>query len=188
VKVILLPICLIVCVAICFGQANKPARPDLSGTWEFDSGRSDVGKPKSSAPEQIKVTHHDPELIIKRTVVINGVEQERDLTYYTDGRGEKNQTTAWVTTNPGADSYRPTETTSKTTWDKDKIVTRSVSRSYAGTAIVEFEIIDELRLSSDGKTLTKITRTVPKKDVTANVAFITGNGADFKVVYKLISK
>jgi len=189
VKALLLPIFLVAFAAICFGQSSNTGKPDLSGTWEFDAARSNVAKSKNnSSPEQIKITHHDPELIIRRKVIINGLPEERNLTYYTDGRGETNPTTAWVTTNPGSDSYRPAATPSKTIWSKDKIVTRSVSRAYAGTAIMEFEIIDELRLSSDGKTLTKTTRTVPKRDVTGNAAFVVGSGADFKAVYKLINR
>lgn len=188
-KALLVPVYLAICVACCFGQSSKTVEPDFSGTWEFDAGRSNVGKSTKRSPEQIKITHHDPELIIRRKVRINGVSEERDLTYYTDGRGERNPATFWVTTNPNSDSFRPSETTSKTTWRKDRIVTRSFSRSYvAGTAIVEFEVIDELRLSSDGKTLTRSTRTVPKRDLSPNPPVVVGSGAEFKTVYKLISK
>ena len=187
-KVILLPIYLVALAAIAFGQSTSKVKPDLSGTWEFDAARSNVAKSKSSSPEQIKITHHDPELIIRRKVIVNGLPEERDLSYYTDGRGERNPTTAWVTTNPGSYSIRPSAIESKTAWSKDKIVTRSVSRVSAGAAIVEFEIIDEWRLSSDGKTLIKTTRTVHKTNVTPNDAFVVGSGAEFKAVYKLISK
>ena len=186
-KVLLLLMCPVTLVAICLGQSSNTPKPDLSGTWEFDGARSNVAKSRKRSPEQIKITQHDPELIIRRKVNINGVPEERDLTYYTDGRGERNPTTDWLTTNPSSDSFKPAETASKTTWSKDKIVTRSISRSYAGTAIIEFEIIDELRLSADGKTLTRTTRLVPSKDM-RNVAFVAGMGTDLKTVYKLISK
>lgn len=184
-KVILLPFCLIACAAICFGQSNKVAKPDLSGTWELDAARSRIGT-QTGRLEQIKITYQDPQLIIRRKVNINGVPEERDLIYYTDGRGETNPTTSWVTAEPGPNASRPSLTTSKTTWSKDKIVTRSLSRSHAGAAIVEFEIIDEYRVSTDGKSLTKTTRTQPSKG--APVAFVPSSGAEFKTVYKLISK
>jgi len=174
-------------LALCVGQSPKTAKPDLSGTWEFDAAKSNF-KSKQKSPEQIKISHHDPELIIRRKVNINGVSEERDLTYYTDGRGERNPTTTWMTTNQGSDLYRPPETTSKTTWSKDKIVTRSVSGFHAGTAIAEIEIIDEFRLSSDGKTLTDTRRTVRKSNVNPNAALVVESGADFKTGYKLISK
>jgi len=189
VKVLLLPIFLIALTAICFGQSNNTGKPDLSGTWEFDAARSNLAKSKNNSYlEQIQITHHDPELIVRRKVIINSVPAERDLTYYTDGRGEKNPTTSWITTNPSSDSSRPAQTQSKTTWSKDKIVTRSVSRFSASTMIIEFEIIDELRLSLDGQTLTKTTRTNPLRTVTGNGVFEGGRGTDLKVVYKLISK
>ena len=187
-KVLFSLMCLVTLVTVCFGQSSNPPKPDLSGTWEFDGARSNFGKSRKGAPEQIKITHHDPELIIRRKVSINGVPEERDLTYYTDGRGEKNPTTFWLTTNPGSDSFRPDESGSKTFWSKDKIVTRSISRTSAGAMIVEFDIIDELRLSSDGKTLTKTTRTIPRKDLTPNVGFVAGTRPDLTAVYKLISK
>jgi hypothetical protein len=187
VKVLLLPICLVALAAICFSQSSNTGKPDLSGTWEFDAARSNFARSRSS-PEQIKITHHDPELIIRRKIIVNRVSEERELTYYTDGRGEKNPTTSWVTTNPGSDSFKPSETASKTTWSKDKIVTRSVSRFYAGAETMEFEIIDEWRLSSDGQTLTKTTRTVPMRTVNSNGVFVSGRGTDMKAIYKLISK
>lgn len=187
-KVALLLICLVGYVATGFGQSTKDSKPDLSGTWEFDAARSNVAKSKKSAPEQIKITHHDPELTIHRKVSIDGVQEERHLTYYTDGRGETNPTTAWVTTNPGSESWRPNETKSKTAWSKNKVVTRSVSQTFGGGAVFEFEIVDEWRLSSDGKTLTKTSKTIPSRNLTGNAAFVIGNGAEFKEVYKLISK
>ncbi|HEX3085168.1 MAG TPA: hypothetical protein VHP99_11630 [Pyrinomonadaceae bacterium] len=179
-KVILLPIFLVASAAICFGQSNQTAKPDVSGTWEFDARRSNVAQSKTNSPEQMEITHHDPELVIRRKAIINGLPEERDLTYYTDGRDEKNPTTAWVTTNPGSNSSRPADTQSKTTWSKDKIVTRSASRFFAGATIMDFEIIGELQLSSDGKTLTKTTRTVPLRTVTGNGVFAGGRGTDLK--------
>ena len=188
-RVILLLICLAAWVAVGFGQSNKTrTQPDLSGIWEFDAARSNVATSKKSSPERIKITHHDPELTIRRQVSVNGVKEERDLTYYTDGRGETNPTTAWVTTNPGSESWRPRETKSKTTWSKTKVVTRSLSQTFGSAAVFEFEIVDQWGLSSDGKTLTKTTKTVPNRNLTGNAAFVIGNGAEFKEVYKLISK
>jgi hypothetical protein len=188
-RVTLLLICLAAWVAVCFGQSNKTrTQPDFSGIWEFDASHSNVAKSKNTPPERIKITHHDPELTIRRKISINGVQEERDLTYYTDGRGETNPTTARVTTNPGSESYRPAETKSKTTWSKNKVVTRSVSQTFGSGAVFEFEIVDEWRLSSDGKTLTKTSKTIPNRNLTGNAAVVIGNGADFKEVYKLISK
>lgn len=132
--------------------------------------------------------HHDPELTIRRKISIDGVQEERDLTYYTDGRGETNPTTVWVTTEPLSESMRPPETKSKTAWSKNRVVTRSVSQTFGGAAVFEFEIVDEWRLSLDGKTLTRTSKTVPSRNLTGNAAVVIGNGAEFKEVYKSISK
>lgn len=173
-----------------FAQANKSKpKPDFSGTWEFDRKRSNVGKSNSaSPPEQITITHHDPELKIRKTVTINGQKEERELTYYTDGRGETNPTTAWVTANPGSNAGRPPETTSKTSWSGEKIVTRSVFLPRTGSAIVEFEITVERRISSDGKTLTETTHTKARPEPMSSSVFVAGGGTDLKAVYNLVSK
>lgn len=183
-------ILLATCAANGLAQANK-SKPklDFSGTWEFDRKRSNVGKSNSSSsPEQITITHHDPELKIRKTVTVNGQKEERELTYYTDGRGETNPTTAWITANPGSESERPPETKSKTSWSGDKIVTRSVFLPHTSVAIIEFEITVELRISSDGKTLTEMTHTTAKPDPMSNSVFVAGRGIDFKAVYNLVSK
>ena len=170
-------------------QANKSKlKPDLSGTWEFDSKRSNVGKNSANPPEQITITHHDPELKIRKIVTVNGQKEERELTYYTDGRGETNPTTAWITANPGSAAGRPAETTSKTSWSGDKVVTRSVFLPRTGSAIMEFEITVERRISSDGKTLTETTHTNARPDPMSNSVFVAGRGNDFKAVYNLVSK
>jgi hypothetical protein len=183
-------ILLAACAAHGLAQAHKSKpKPDFSGTWELDRKRSNVGKSNSStSPEQITITHHDPELKIRKTVTVNGQKQERELTYFTDGRGETNPTTAWITANPGSQTDRPAETKSKTSWSGERIVTRSVFLPHTGAAIMEFEITVELRISSDGKTLTETTHTNARTDPTSNSVFVAGRGVDFKAVYNLVSK
>ncbi|HYV25391.1 MAG TPA: hypothetical protein VE969_09160 [Pyrinomonadaceae bacterium] len=183
-------ILLATCAASGLAQANKSKpKPDFSGTWEFDRKRSNVGQSNSSnPPEQITITHHDPELKIRKTVTVNGQKEERELTYFTDGRGETNPTTAWLTANPGSQTDRPVETKSKTSWSGDKIVTRSVFLPHTSAVIIEFEITIKRRISSDGKTLTETTHTNAKTDPTSNSVFVAGRGNDFKAVYHLISK
>ncbi len=188
----LLPVLLLLAVWVAAGFAqgtkSKP-KPDFSGTWELDRNRSNVGKSNSSSPpEQLTIAYHDPELKIHKKVLVNGQFEERELTYYTDGRGETNPTTAWITVNPGSNADRPHETKSKTSWNGEKLVTRSVFLPRAGGAIMEFEITVERRISSDGKTLTETTHTNAKPDPMSNSVFVAGRGIDFKAVYNLISK
>jgi len=176
-KVILLPICLIACVAICFGQSNKP-KPDMTGTWVDVTTKS-----KKGSPEHIKITYHDPELIIRRTIRVDGTTEERDTTYYTDGRGEKNPPLMWLISIPGSDSSQPPDVVSETTWNKDKIVIHFANRVYAGRAVVEADIKMEFRLSKDGRTLTRNTSIAPLQ-ISAHPLVAVGNGADVKTVYK----
>ena len=180
-KVILLPICLFACVAICFGQSNKP-KPDLTGTWVDVTTKS-----KKRSPEEIKITHHDPELILRRKISVNGTTEERDFTYYTDGRGEKNPPLLWLISTPDAGSSQPPDVVSETTWNKDKIVIHFANRVYAGRAVVEADIKMEFRLSKDGRTLTRNTSIAPLQ-ISAHPLIAVGNGADVKTSYKLISK
>jgi hypothetical protein len=184
-KLLLLPLILALPTGVYFSQSNKTVVADLSGTWEVDLGRSGFAKSKNSSPEQIKITHHDPQLTIRRMVKGDGVQEEREFTYYTDGRGETNPA-AWLGTDSSLESWRPSEIRSTTIWDKDKVVTRSVRMSIGGSAVYQADASDEWRLSSDGKTLTEITRTVPNQDLKGNAA--VSNGTNSKLVYKLISK
>jgi hypothetical protein len=183
VKVILLLICLAICVPVCLSQSNETVKPDLSGTWEFEAPRNKQAKSQDSTWEQVKITHRDPELIIRLKIQTWDVTDERDLIYYTDGRGETNTARPMIA---NFDSWQPGTTDSQTIWSKDKVVTRSVEQSFSGAAIVVYEIVDEWKLSSDGKTLTQTTKKSPKKDVKGNAAF--GNEFESRTVYKLISK
>jgi hypothetical protein len=167
----------------------QQAKPDLSGTWELDRKRSNVGRSHSAdAPEQIKITYAEPELRIVRTTFAKGQRQEIQFAYYTDGRGETNPTTAWLTTNPGSTFDRPAETKSRTNWSGEKVLTRSRFQSEAGGVVLIFEITVEWRLSRDGKTLTQTTQTTALPTTMPNSTFMQGTGTDFKVVYNLISK
>ena len=46
-KLLPLPLVFAVSVVCCFGQSSKTIKPNLSGTWELDVGRS------GAAPEQM---------------------------------------------------------------------------------------------------------------------------------------
>jgi hypothetical protein len=177
VKALLLSACFVAFTAICFAQSDQSRKPDLSGTWKLDAGKN------TDLQEEIKITHHDPRFIVRRKAQLNDAPAERELTYYTDGRGETNLRESQA---DGFESWRPAETESKTTWNKNSLVTRSVSLSVSSGAVSQLEIVDEWRLSGDGKTLTLTTRTLPKKDSPGNAA--AGAATEFKRVYKLISK
>jgi hypothetical protein len=184
-RILLLLTCLAVCVPVCFSQSDKTVKPDLTGTWEFKPPGNKGAKTQNNILEQVKITHHDPELILRYKIQSDGVTEERALTYYTDGRGETN--TTGPKSNADSDSWQP-DIESTTTWSEDKVVIRSVKQSFSGVAIFVIEIVDEWKLSSDGNTLIRTTTTTPKKDVGAITAAFVGDGKEHKTVFKLISK
>jgi hypothetical protein len=114
-----------------------------------------VGK-TSTASDEIKITHHDPEFRIVRTITINGKSELKESIYYTDGRGETNPTTIWLSTSPNPKSPRPAETSSKTGWSGERVVIRSRLRLKDGIQF-EDDVVDEWETFSDGKTLTQTT-------------------------------
>jgi hypothetical protein len=175
------------CAIFIYGQGSKsPAKPDLSGTWAFDPARSNLGK-SSTANVELKISHHDPELKILKTVQVNGRPEQRELTYYTDGRGEKNISTIWLSTTPDPKSPHPAETKSKTKWSGDRVVIRSTLRLMVGTHAIEEDVVEEWKLSADGKTLTQTSRHVLPAS-TAESIVVPANRADDKRVYTLVSK
>ncbi|MFY9621274.1 MAG: hypothetical protein WAM70_00745 [Pyrinomonadaceae bacterium] len=181
-----------VATAACFlliiaadGIAQKPrSKPDLSGTWLLDAKKSNSVGLTSRPDLPIKISHQDPELRITLTSESNGQVVERQSAYFTDGRGEENQATTMLTLNPGGPPRDPQKTKSTTRWSGNKIVTRSLLQLQAGGRVVEFELVDEWKLSSDGKTLTQTTRTVYLHS--SGGAFIPAMAPDKKRVYNRV--
>lgn len=171
-----------------YNQGSKPpAKPDLSGTWAFDRNRSNVG-PGSTANNQIKISHHDPELKIVRTSSVNGQPERRELTYYTDARGETNPATIWLSTSPSGKSPHPSETISNTKWSGGRVVTRTTLRLMVGIHAIEEEVVDEWQLSTDGKPLTQTTRHLLPVNGSPGLITVPANRPDDKRVYTLLSK
>lgn len=158
-------------------------KPDFTGTWLLDRAKSNVGPPL--VPDRpLKIVHHDPELRITHRVQSNGQSTETDFVYFSDGRGETNPTIMVLST--GTDMNKPVEdkdvTKSKTKWNGDKLVTRSTLRNVVARHPLEFDIIDEWKLSKDGKTLTQTSRTVFRQDLSGGI-FVPANRPDNKRVY-----
>ena len=169
------------------GQGSKlPAKPDLGGTWAFDLSRSNVGS-ASAANSEIRISHHDPELKISMTVTVRGNAVTRELTYYTDGRGETNPATMWISSTPDPNAAHQAETKSKTRWSGDRVVIRSTLRVMADVHPYDVDVVDEWKVSSDGKTLTHTTRRLLPPNTREQI-FVPANRPDDKRVYALVSK
>jgi hypothetical protein len=171
------------------GAQNKPAKPkpDLTGTWLLDAKKSNSVGVTSRPDLPIEISHQDPELRITLTSESKGQLVERPFVYFTDGRGEENQATAMLTTNPGVPprDLQKERTKSTTRWSGNKIVTRALLQLQAGGRVVEFELVDEWKLSSDRKTLTQTTRTVFLQSSSSGT-FIPAMAPDKKRVYNRV--
>jgi len=180
----------IVCFAVVafaspLAAQNKKPKADLTGTWLLDAQKSNSVGLTSRPDLPIKISHQDPELRITLISEATGQQVERQSVYFTDGRGEENQATAMLTTNPNAPPRDPQKGTKSTTrWSGNKIVTRSLLQLQAGGRVVEFELVDEWKLSSDGKTLTQTTKTVYLQS--SGGAFIPAMAPDKKRVYNRV--
>ncbi len=189
-----------VCVVI-FGWAfaglaqdkhKTESKPDLSGTWLLDRSKSNVrksGKTPSKPDTPLKITHREPELKINRAFDVKGQTVMRDLICYTDGRGETNPAGIFLT--DGRANLDPADrekdlTKSKTRWSGNKLVTHSILRSFLGGHLVEYELIETWKLSSDGKTLTQTSRLVFQPNPLANSIYVPSNAPDMKRVYSRI--
>lgn len=167
-------------------KQSKP-KPDFSGMWLLDRKKSNIGD--STRPDKpIKIVHRDPELRITHSFSASGQSQPKEFVYYTDGRGESNQATAFLSTgvdfNPQAHDKDVAK--SKTKWSGDKVITRSPLRSVIAGRVMEFEMIDEWKLSKDGQTLTQTSRTVFLPDTSDAAVFIPARRADTKRVYNRV--
>ncbi len=178
-----------VCSAfVVYGQrAKSETKPNLSGMWALDRNRSKMSRLPSGAEETIEITHAAPELKIRRYLTVNGKMTEKELTYFTDGRGETNPATIWISTNRDSTSSPAKETQSKTKWETGRIVTRATLRVMIGIHAIEEDVVDEWVLSPDGKTLTRTTRFYLQRSATEPV-MITAQNADDKRVYTLVSR
>jgi hypothetical protein len=167
-------------------QKTAKPKPDFTGTWLLDRTKSNIGPPLLT-DQPLKIVHHDPELRVIHRVQNNGQSVEKDFVYYSDGRGETNPTTMYLST--GTDMNKPRSdkdvTKSKTRWDGNKLVTRSTLSSIIGGHSLEFDIVDEWKLSKDGKTLTQTSRTVFREDMSGGI-FVPANRPDNKRVYNRV--
>jgi hypothetical protein len=173
--------------AVAQGQQNTKTKPDFTGTWLLDRKKSNAGA--STKPDQpLKIAHRDPELRITHIVESIGQATALDLVYYTDGRGETNPATIFLS--PGTDMNRPGHdkdvSRSKSTWTRNKLIIRSTLRSLIGGRQLEFEVIDEWKLSADLKSLTQTSRTVFRQDPAGGI-FVPSNRPDVRRVYNRVA-
>ena len=166
-------------------QANKP-KPDFTGTWLLDQKKSNDSGLTRRPDLPIKILHRDPEFRVTVRTEKAGQIIEREFVYFTDGRGESNPLTSFVTTNPSAinaDELKKQIARSKTKWSGNKIVTRTQQRVQAGGHFADFEQVDEWKLSEDGKVLIQTNRITFQQ---SSGVFVPGMATDKKRVYNRV--
>lgn len=155
----------------------------------MDRNKSNAGDfGKRDTP--VVIVYNGPELRITRTLERNGQTLERDFVYYTDGRGETNMTLIVLSTNQRNVTVEDIDKgviKSKTKRERDKIVIRATGRNVSGTHVLEYEMVDEWKLSSDGQTLTQTSRMIVRPDISARSVFFPANRQDDKRVYNRVN-
>jgi hypothetical protein len=167
-------------------QPKSKTKPDLTGSWLLDQKKSNSAGLTSRPDLPLKISHHDPEFRVVLSGVSNGQIVEREFVYFTDGRGEENQATSLLTANPSAikpDDLKNKITKSKTKWSGKKIVTRSRLRTDVAGHFIEFEQVDEWKVSDDGKVLTQTSVII---FVNSDTVFVPGMAQDKKRVYNRV--
>jgi hypothetical protein len=139
--------------ALCLGsnvrnEFQKKRPSDLSGTWRLDKSKGNYVKYSGLKPDAdliLIISHVEPEIKVTRKSIWGGQEQTQEMTYYSDGRGET-----------GRRLIGSSEGKSKSAWDGDKFVTRfSITSEITARGRISYDVIQEWKLSSDGKTLTQ---------------------------------
>lgn len=130
------------------GRSTQIAVPDFSGTWKIDRTLS-TAKALNYFDDLIFVISQNlPQLKLKRIVKKGSKEKFDELTYYTDGRGEK---ISFLAGGFGGQKFH-----SETNLVGTKLVSKFTVTGYISTnADFYYQDVTEIwELSNDGKTLT----------------------------------
>jgi hypothetical protein len=120
---------------------TQDAKPNFSGTWNFDAAKSDFGPAPPPDSLGAVIDHKEPnvKITITQKSAMGDLTNERVLT--TDGKENVNKARTMV---------GDQEMKSTSRWDGKKLLT-TAKMDMQGTAIV---LIDSWELSDDGKVLT----------------------------------
>ncbi|HEX6189752.1 MAG TPA: hypothetical protein VFZ40_16875 [Pyrinomonadaceae bacterium] len=180
---------LLAVAALSSPPANSQSKkePDFSGTWLLDQKKSNDPGLTTRPDLPIKISHHEPEFRLTIATEKGNQIVEHEFVYFTDSRGETNSLTSFVTTNPSAinpGELKKQVAKSKTKWSGNKIVTRAPLPLTIPGQYVEFEQIDEWKLSGDGKVLTQTSRVVLNRS--SAPTFYPAMARDKKRVYNRV--
>jgi hypothetical protein len=113
-------------------------KPDFSGTWKLNVGKSDFGPMPKPERVQYILEHKDPELIVKTTAVTQSGEVTNESKILTDGTEFTND-------------LRGQQVKGTAKWEgKTLVVTRKTNMQ--GTELV---LVQRWTLADDGKSITQ---------------------------------
>ena len=141
---------LFVCLLLCSLTALAADKPDFSGNWKLNVEKSDFGPMPKPDKGDFVITHKDPEMNIKSTLVTQMGEMSNEVKILTDGREFTN-------------TIAGQEVKGTAKWDGAAlIVTQKLEMQ--GNAIT---FIQQWTISDDGKTITrKVTIQAPQGETT----------------------
>jgi len=151
-----LVICSLILLSAVFGltpvqSITLQEKPNFSGTWKIDKSKGNYVKISGLKPEAdliLVISHAEPQIKVTRRLLWDGREDLQEVNYYADGRGEFSRTFT-----------NESESKSKTKWNGKKPVTEfSVTLKNEKLAHINYDVIQEWKLSADGKTLTQTQR------------------------------
>ena len=119
--------------------------PDFSGAWQLDRKQSTNTESLRLPDITLVISQRDSILNVTRTVKDKKKERVQELTYYMDGRGEKNPTL-----------FGGEKRESKSSWSSSKLVSKYALTSWSsGTNRYYIQPVTETwELSKDGQILT----------------------------------
>lgn len=132
-----------ICAAaiVSFGIPAAGAKPNFTGNWKIDAGKTDFGPMPAPEKMERKIAHEDPSLKWSQTQSSPQGEVTSEMAYTTDGKPATNRTPRG-------------ETTGAAKWDGDVLAINS-KREVQGMEITQAE---RWTLSKDGKVLTIVNK------------------------------
>ncbi len=128
------------CATFALRAQTPTAKPNFSGTWKKDPGRSATIRPGTVT---LRIEHHDPDLRVAMTIARpNDPEQHADQHYTTDGRES-------VSTGADGDSFH-----TRVTW-QGRDLAFVIEEHEDGRILPSTEL---WTLSPDSNTLTRLRR------------------------------
>ena len=161
-------------LAACAGasaSAQVKSKPDLSGVWLVDQSKSEkTNSPLEDSEISVTIQQNEPEIKMVRRYQMTSLV----INYFTDGREISTKKLI------ASDVLKAT-----TKWDGDKLVNRTLTRRIVMGRSVDMDVVEEWKLSKDGKTLTKkiiiiFPRNAPDK---VNAVPVARPTEEFKKVY-----